>query len=76
MDSSLSCEVLQIKDEELLFALFDSSEYKSQEQVARLIKETTQKLEECHKCYLELCTKLELLQARSKSLSSIILDSK
>lgn len=79
MDSSLSYEDLQIEDEELLFASFDPSEYElpdTQEQVAELIKKTTQKLEKCEKCYLELCTKLELLRARSESLSAIILDSK
>lgn len=78
MDLSLNNRAFQLGDEELLCAFFDP-EYElpdAQEQISDLIKETSLKLEKCYKRCSELYTKLELLQAGSESLSTIILDSK
>lgn len=76
MNSDLN-NALEIGDEEFLFTLFepDYGLPEAKEQIAKMIKETIQKLEECRQQYVELCAKLEQLKAGSESLSAIILDS-
>lgn len=76
MTSSLD-KVLEIGDEEFLFTLFDR-DYglpEAKEQLAKMIKDTAEKVEDCNRKYLEVCAKLDLLRAGSESLSQIIRDS-
>lgn len=77
MNSALD-KALEIGDEEFLFTLFepDYELPEAKEQISKMIRETIEKMEECRRQYLELCSKLEMLQAGSESLSAIILDSK
>ena len=76
MTSSLD-KVLEIGDDEFLFTLFDR-DYglpEAKEQLAKMIKDTVEKVEDCNRQYLEICAKLDLVRAGSESLSQIIRDS-
>lgn len=76
MNSNLD-NALTIGDEEFLFTLFEPDYLlpKAKEQIDKMIEQTIQKLEEYRQKYMEICAKLELLQAGSESLSVIIHDS-
>lgn len=75
---SLSLDkVLEINEEEFQITLFerDYISPEAKKQMKMLTKKTIQELEECHQEYLEIFSKLEILQVRSENLFTIIQDS-
>lgn len=71
-------KVVETGDKESLFTLFDQNHGlpKAKKQIAKQIKDTVKKVEDCQQQYLELFARLDLLRAGSESLNTIIRDSK